>query len=240
MIAIITQARVNSSRLPNKIFMEAGGISFLQHHINRLKKTGLKIIVATTNNGSEKPIVDFCAQQNIDCFCGDENNVLSRYYHCAKKYGVTTIIRVTSDCPLIDGAIILKAVEEYKNYNIQTYYSNTVQRHYPRGMDYEIFSMELLEQAFLNATAESDKEHVTPYIWKNTSGNAIIKKDVLQNEDNSGYRITLDTPEDKMLLTKLITDYNAGQLDCTEIVMVLKEHPQLVKLNNMIEQKKVQ
>jgi spore coat polysaccharide biosynthesis protein SpsF len=238
MIAIITQARVNSSRLPNKIFMEAGGISFLQHHINRLKKTGLKIIVATTNNGSEKPIVDFCAQQNIDCFCGDENNVLSRYYHCAKKYGVTTIIRVTSDCPLIDGAIILKAAEQYKNYNTQTYYSNTIQRHYPRGMDYEIFSMELLEQAYLKANEDSDKEHVTPYIWKNKPGNVIIKHDVAA-ADYSNYRITLDTREDKQLLTELIENYNAAALDCNAIVKILKDNPELAAINKFIEQKKV-
>jgi spore coat polysaccharide biosynthesis protein SpsF len=238
MIAIITQARVNSSRLPNKIFMEAGGITFLQHHINRLKKTGLKIIVATTSNGSEKPIADFCAQQNTDCFCGDENNVLSRYYHGAKKYGVSTIIRVTSDCPLIDGSIILKAVEQYKKYNTQTYYSNTVQRSYPRGMDYEIFSMELLEQAYLNANEDSDKEHVTPYIWKNKPGNVIIKYDVTA-ADYSNYRITLDTREDKQLLSELIENYNAAALDCTAIVKILQNYPELAAINKFIEQKKV-
>lgn len=238
MIAIITQARVNSSRLPNKIFMEADGISFLQHHINRLKKTGLKIIVATTSNGSEKPIVDFCTQQNIDCFCGDENNVLSRYYHCAKKYGITTIIRVTSDCPLIDGTIILKAAEEYKKFNTQTYYSNTVKRYYPRGMDYEIFSMELLEQAWLNASEESDKEHVTPYIWKNKPGNVIIKYDITAT-DYSNYRITLDTREDKQLLTELIENYNAASLDCNAIVKILNNNPELAAINKFIEQKKV-
>jgi spore coat polysaccharide biosynthesis protein SpsF len=238
MIAIITQARVNSTRLPNKIFMKAGGISFLQYHINRLQKTGLKIIVATTSNGSEAPIADFCAQQNIACFCGDENNVLSRYYHCAKKYRVTTIIRVTSDCPLIDGSIILKAVKQYKKYNAQTYYSNTVQRSYPRGMDYEIFSMELLEQAYLNANEDSDKEHVTPYIWKNKPGNVIIKYDVTAT-DYSNYRITLDTREDKQLLTKLIENYDAAEMDCNAIVKILKNNPELEVINKFIEQKKV-
>ena len=239
MVAIITQARVNSSRLPNKIFLEASGISFLQHHINRLKKTGLPVIVATTNNGSEKPIVDFCKKENIPCYCGDENNVLKRYYECAKKYGVSTVIRVTSDCPLIDATLIQNGLAAYKKNESHTiYYSNTIERSYPRGMDYEIFSFELLEDAFNNATDESDKEHVTPYLWKNKSGNVTVKTD-LCSEDNSNYRITLDTAEDLDLLTRLIEKHAADKMDCDTIVQVLKNNPELAEINKLIEQKKV-
>jgi spore coat polysaccharide biosynthesis protein SpsF len=238
MVAIITQARINSSRLPNKIFLEAAGTPFLGHHINRLKKTGLAIIVATTNNGSEKPIVDFCEKENIPCFCGDENNVLKRYYECAKKYGVTTIIRVTSDCPLIDAEIITNGLKAYQESNTKTYYSNTIERTYPRGMDYEIFSFALLEEAFLNANDDADKEHVTPYIWKNKSGNVTIKNDK-NIDDNSEFRITLDTYEDQLLLTGLIEQHHANNLDCKAIVQVLKENPVLADINKFIEQKKV-
>jgi spore coat polysaccharide biosynthesis protein SpsF len=240
MVAIITQARVNSSRLPNKIFKEAKNVSFLSHHISRLRETDLRVIIATTNNGSEQPIVAFCESNGLDCFCGDENNVLKRFYECAKKFGVTTIIRVTSDCPLIDPAVITQGLSAYQKYNNENvYYSNTIQRMYPRGMDYEIFSFKLLEEAFLNATDDSDKEHVTPYIWKNTSGNIQVKQDAALNEDCSNYRITLDTTEDNELLTKLIEEYDAEKLDCRAIIEILKEHPQLVQINNMIEQKKV-
>jgi spore coat polysaccharide biosynthesis protein SpsF len=238
MVAIITQARINSSRLPNKIFIEAGGIPFLGHHITRLRKTGLAIIVATTNNGSEAPIVDFCEKENIPCYCGDENNVLKRYYECAKKYGVTTIIRVTSDCPLIDAEVITNGLKAYQKCNANTYYSNTLERTYPRGMDYEIFSFDLLEEAFLNAVEEADKEHVTPYIWKNRSGNVILKKD-LGGKGNSDFRITLDTFEDQMLLTRLIEDCHAADLDCHAIEQLLKDNPALVEINKFIEQKKV-
>ena len=154
MVAVITQARVNSSRLSTKIFLEAKGISFLEYHINRLQETGLPVIVATTNDGSEKPIIAFCENKGLDCFCGDENNVLKRFYECAEKFGIKTIIRVTSDCPLIDAKVITAGLDEYRNFNdLSVYYSNTMQRLYPRGMDYEIFSFELLKEAFLNATA---------------------------------------------------------------------------------------
>ncbi len=238
MVAIITQARINSNRLPNKIFLEAGHQSFLYYHIERLRKTGLPIIVATTNNGSEKPIVEFCSANDIPCFCGDEHNVLSRYQACAQKFEVDTIIRVTSDCPLIDGNIISNGLAEYNKCDDFTYYSNALHRTYPRGMDYEIFSYPLLKEAFDNAVESSDKEHVTPYIWKNKSGHVIIKND-LAPVDYSNFRITLDTAEDQLLLTKLIEEHHASELACAEIVGILKNNPALVEINKLIEQKKV-
>src|SRR6186997_2460171 len=122
MIAIITQARVNSSRLPNKIFLEADDHPFLYYHIERLKKTSLPIIIATTNDGSEKPIVEFCKTNNLSCYRGDQQNVLKRFYECAKEFKLNTIIRVTSDCPLIDGNIIANGLTAYKQYDDVTYY----------------------------------------------------------------------------------------------------------------------
>lgn len=240
MIAIITQARVNSSRLPNKIFLEASGKPFLYHHIERLKKVGIPIIVATTNNGSEKPIIDFCNDNNTFYYCGSETDVLARYYECAVKYNLSTIIRVTSDCPLIDANIILKGLALYfsKTDNKLVYVSNAIERTYPRGMDFEIFSFELLKEAFENAVDLSDREHVTPYIWKNKSGRVCVfhKKD---KKDNSSYRITLDTEEDKNLLTALFETYNAQNLYCNDIIRILSKNPTLVALNAHIEQKKV-
>ena len=238
MIAIITQARVNSNRLPNKIFLEAKHHSFLYYHIERLKKAELPIILATTNNGSERPIVKFCEVNQLSCFYGDEQNVLKRFYECAKKYKLKTIIRVTSDCPLIDGNIIANGLAAYKQYDDVTYYSNSIKRTYPRGMDYEIFSFRLLEDAFNNAADDSDKEHVTPYIWKNRSGKVNIRHDIA-GEDNSNFRITLDTVEDQILITKLIEEHNASALDCNAIVKILKNNPGLSVINKFIEQKKV-
>lgn len=239
MIAIVTQARINSNRLPNKIFLEAGGHPFLHYHIERLKKTGLPIIVATTNNGSEKPIVEFCSTNELPCFCGDEQNVLKRFYECAKEFSLSAIIRVTSDCPLIDGDIVAKGAAAYQQYNDDLlYYSNAIERTYPRGMDYEIFSFRLLEEAFKNATEDPDKEHVTPYIWRNRAGHVKLKHDK-GIEDNSNFRITLDTQEDRLLLTKLIEEHHAYELDCNSIVDILKTDPALSEINKLVEQKKV-
>jgi spore coat polysaccharide biosynthesis protein SpsF len=235
---IITQARINSTRLPNKIMLEAGGKSFLSYHIERLQEAGPAVFLATTNDGSEDPIVDFCKRSGLECFRGSENDVLERYYQCAVKYKLDTIIRVTSDCPLIDGNIIAEGLEAFKKEPGRVYLSNALQRTYPRGMDFEIFSFELLQEAFEKATDPMDREHVTPYIWKNRPGSVIIKH-LLNKEDQSGYRITLDTEEDKLLITKLIEEYGAAQLDCNAIVGILKNNPSLTDINRHIEQKKV-
>lgn len=122
MTSIIRQARINSRRLPNKNFKEAKGISFLEHHITRLKETALKSIVATTNDGSEKPVVDFCKKKVGDCYCGDETNVLKRFYECAKKFGIITIIRVTFDYTLIDGQVIKNGLKKFKIHEDENVY----------------------------------------------------------------------------------------------------------------------
>jgi spore coat polysaccharide biosynthesis protein SpsF len=239
MVAIITQARVNSTRLPNKIFLEANHQPFLYYHINRLKKTGLPIFVATTNNGSESPIVDYCNQQQVACFCGDELNVLERFYTCAEFNEISTIIRVTSDCPLIDPQVITNGLALYKECNdVDVYCSNVVERTFPRGMDFEIFSFEALKEAYHNATAESDKEHVTPYIRENKAGN-IVLQNYLNKQDDSGYRLTLDTEEDRVMLTALIEDFNGSELDTNELVAVLKNNSWLSAINAHVEQKKI-
>jgi len=238
MVAIITQARINSTRLPNKIFREAGGMPFLQHHIERLRKTGLDIIVATTNDGSEHSIVEFCRENDLKCFRGDQDDVLKRFYEAAVFFNIDTIIRVTSDCPLIDPNIIKNGLNKYSSLPQGSYHSNAVSRSYPRGMDYEIFSFELLKNAFEYATDAPDREHVTPYIWKNKSGKVNISYDI-KNPDDSDLRITLDTAEDQELLTRLIEDHHADELTCDEIINVLRANESLVSINSMIEQKKI-
>lgn len=240
MIAIITQARINSSRLPNKIFLTAKNKPFLAYHIEALKKTGFPIFVATTNDGSEKPIIAFCEKYGISSFKGDEHNVLLRFYNCALTNKIDTIIRVTSDCPLINSNIILKGIQEYQNARNQTniYLSNTMQRTYALGMDFEIFSFELLKDAFYNAEELAEKEHVTPYIWRNKSKKTEIKQ-ILDLEDNSHLRLTLDTEADRQLLTTLIENYGADKLSYKQLVSLLNVNKSLQEINAHIEQKKI-
>lgn len=238
-IGIITQARMTSTRLPGKILKEVNHKSLLQYHIDRLLQTGFEVIIATTTNNTDDPVCEFSEKQKIKYHRGSEDNVLSRFYEAAKKFDLDVIIRVTSDCPLIDPHLIRNSVEKYLQFNNQhLYMSNGTDRTFARGFDFEVFSFQLLEDAFKNATDQSDQEHVTPYIWKNRSGKVEIYP-VKQTTDNSRFRITVDTADDFELIKTLIEEYNADQLPYNEIEKILAENPALVSLNAHIEQKKV-
>ena len=170
---------------------------------------------------------------------GSEEDVLSRFHETAKKYNFDIIVRVTSDCPLIDQHLIRNAIEKYLQLNNPNLYvSNVIDRTYARGFDFEIFSFHLLDDAFHNATIASDLEHVTPYIWNNRSGKVEFYH-VKQNVDHTGLRITVDTDDDFELIKRLILDYTAEKLSYTEIESILMDHPELVKINRHIEQKKI-
>lgn len=238
-IGIITQARMNSTRLPEKIFKEAKDTPLLKFHLDRLNESGYPVFVSTTENPDDIKIANYCEEQEIPYFRGSELNVLSRYYHCAKKYELDVIVRVTSDCPLIDGKLIAEAIQKYQSYNDELLYlSNCHQRTYARGFDFEIFSMSLLEESFRNAQEQRDKEHVTPYIWLNRDGKFKIEH-FIDPSDNSKFRITVDTKEDYAVIKMLIEEYDAEKLRFNEIHKILKENPSIVEINQEIKQKKV-
>jgi spore coat polysaccharide biosynthesis protein SpsF len=238
-IGIITQARMTSTRLPGKILKEVKNKTLLDYHIDRLKQTGLDIAIATTTNATDDVICSFSEERKLKFHRGSENNVLSRYYETALKYKFDIVIRVTSDCPLIDPHLIRNGVEKYMQLNNPNLYiSNGIERTFARGFDFEILSFQLLEDAYLSATEDADLEHVTPYIWKNRSGKVEFYH-VKQNVNNGGLRITVDTADDFELIKTLIEKYNAETLSYNEIENILLQHPELVALNEHIEQKKV-
>jgi spore coat polysaccharide biosynthesis protein SpsF len=235
---IITQARMTSTRLPGKILMEANHKQLLKYHIERLGASNFPVYIATTVNKTDDVIAKFAEQENIVLHRGSEDNVLERYYHCAKKNSLDIVVRVTSDCPLIDGKLIGKAVEEYKQMNDPfIYLSNCVKRTYPRGFDFEIFSFALLEEAFNKANTSIELEHVTPYINQNKSGKVKFKH-ITNSTDNSDIRITVDTGEDFLLVKTIIEQYGAGEKDCQGIIDIFNAHPELKDINRHIEQKK--
>lgn len=238
-IAIITQARMTSTRLPGKILQEVNHKPLLDYHIERLQKTGFDVIIATTTNETDDIVCDYAAKNQLKFYRGSEENVLSRYYEAAKKFDVDIIVRVTSDCPLIDPHLIRNAVEKYVQLNNPNLYlSNGIERTFARGFDFEIFDFNLLKEAHKNASNPEDLEHVTPYIWKNKSGK-IEFYHVKQQDNNSNLRITVDTQDDFDLVKKLVEEYSANELPYTEIEKILNQHPELVAINVHIEQKKV-
>jgi len=237
-IGIITQARMGSTRLAGKILKPVGSQTMLDYHIQRLQASGIPLYLATTTLPEDNVLVDYAQARSIPCFRGDSADVLSRYYGTAQAHGLTTIVRVTSDCPLLDGELIRSGVELYERAdNPRLYVSNGLVRTYPRGLDFEIFSFELLAEAQQHATSLSDREHVTPYIHQNRSGRVTFAH-VARPQDASRFRITLDTAEDLKLLQILLEQYQAATLSAEELITLLEAHPELVALNAEIEQKR--
>ena len=235
---IISQARMGSTRLPGKVLLTARGISMLQYHVERLRASGLPVCIATTTLPEDDSIEAHAEKLGVVCYRGSSEDVLSRYYEAATLCGLQTVVRVTSDCPLVDGNLVGEAVRRYvAANNPAAYVSNGLQRSFPRGLDFEVFSYQLLAEAQLNATSASDREHVTPYLHQNRSGRVVISQ-VVQERDASTYRITLDTAEDFQLLKILFEQHHANLLSAEQLTDLLAQHPELVALNAAIEQKK--
>jgi spore coat polysaccharide biosynthesis protein SpsF len=243
-ISIIIQARTGSTRLPNKIFKPLAGEPVLWHVYNRVKHSSLisQIVVATTDLPEDDAVEKFCIENNISNFRGSSENVLSRYYYAAKRYNAEIIIRITADCPVIDPVILDKIITAFKDANKNDkldYMSNSIIRTFPRGLDAEIFSMEVLDKTFNEATQKYELEHVTPYIYQHPEIFAI--KNFGNDKNYSQYRWTVDTKEDYELLCKIYDAlYHQKEIFLFEdILKLFEEHPELSEINKDIEQKKL-
>tara|TARA_B100000686_G_C16754422_1_gene954551 strand:- start:663 stop:1430 length:768 start_codon:yes stop_codon:yes gene_type:complete len=238
-ILIIIQARIGSSRLPGKVLKKILGKPILWHIVKRLKSIkNKKIIISTSKNIKDKKIVNFCKKNNLNYFIGDEKNVLDRFYKTAKKFKAKNIVRITGDCPLIDSKIINKLVKLYfsKNYDhvgvaTGAGVNNIRLNKFPDGLDAECFNFKTLEKAWLNAKTISEKEHVTPYIWKRKKK---FKVGILESKKNySNFRWTLDNKDDFKLIKILYKNlYNKNKnFYMDDIVKYFKKNPQISNLN---------
>jgi len=209
-VIIITQARVGSSRLPSKILKPLNDETILSLHIKRLKKVNLcdKIIVATTFEKGVDQILKIVKESKVFYHQGSTNNVLERFYNAAKKHTPDYIVRVTSDCPLIDAGLIDQVIA-FTIDNELDYGSNTLKENYPDGQDIEVFTFKALKKAYQSAQLEIEKEHVTPYIINNSTfkGKSIfIADDFPSKIDYSAVRMTLDEPLDYIALNSLVNE----------------------------------
>lgn len=239
---IIVQARMTSTRLPGKILMPVLGKPLLEYQMERLLKVhnSDKIIVATTTNKSDQPIVDLCQHLGIKVFRGSETDVLSRYYYAAQENELDVVVRVTSDCPLIDPNVVDDVISKFQmNSPSYDYVSNTLIRTFPRGMDTEVFSYDLLKKAHIKAKKLHEREHVTPFFYQNPQLFRLLN--VTYREDESRHRWTVDTPEDFELIRRILeTIYPVNPTFRLEDVLKLMEmHPDWFELNSQIEQKKL-
>ncbi len=214
-VLAITQARFGSSRLPAKVLMEIGGVSLLEMHLRRINQSKLidDVIVATTTEPESVAIVDIAKKTGAKYYQGSISDVLSRFYEVAKEYRPKYIVRLTSDCPIIDATVIDKVIARLVH-NDYDYVSNGLSPTYPDGISVEAFTYDALEKAHFKAILPSEREHVTPYIWKNSTwkGGDLFKSDCVQNDtDYSKYRLTVDTQEDFDLISELVNNLGPNE-----------------------------
>lgn len=196
MIAAIIQARMGSSRLPGKVLRTAAGKTFLEHLLERLghAKTIERVVVATSVLPGDDPIADLCRNKSVECFRGDERDVLDRYFRSAQAIKADTVVRITADCPLIDPAIVDQIVSVYLeccgDYDLVT---NRHPLTFPDGLDVDVMSFTALEQAWREASTPPQREHVIPYFWE--TGKRVFNVECPGNLFPH-YRWTLDYEED--------------------------------------------
>ena len=199
-IITLVQARTSSTRLPGKVLMPLCGRSLLLRMLERLQRAKLagRIVVVTTTDTSDDSIVDLCDLQGIDVFRGDVNNLLDRHYQAAKVYNAEIVLKIPSDCPLIDPAIVDFVIDYYlQNSGKFDYVSNLHPATYPDGNDVEVMSFKSLEMAWKNATRKLELEHTTPYLWENPDHFSIGNVVWPSGKDYSmSHRWTIDYPED--------------------------------------------
>ena len=227
--ALIIQARTSSKRFPNKILSKINKKEILTIMLIRLKKKFKDKIIVIIGNKNCKRIVDICKKQKIKFFIGSNNNVLERYYKCARTNKIKTIVRIPSDCPLIDPNIIKKGIKKFFSNNID-YVSNLMPPTYVDGNDVEIFSIKCLTKIFNNVKLKFDKEHVTTYLRKNKKKFKIMN--FKASEDLSlKYRLTLDYEEDLIVIKKILSNKNIF-LNYKSIKNIFKKNPTISKINN--------
>lgn len=235
---IITQARTGSQRLPDKVLIKVAGKTFLQIHTERLQKVknADEIIIATSVNENDIRIVKEAERLGINCCRGSEQDVLARFYAASKNTNADIIVRVTADCPFIDPLLIEDMIDYFKEHNFD-FITNTFEYTYPDGIDVEIMSFFALEKAYYEASAKSDREHVTPYIRKNSNlknGDMFKAFNYLNPLPTIELcRLTLDEPADLQVLSTLI-DVLGFEKHWQEYNQYLINNPILNKLNKNI------
>ena len=240
-IVAIVQARMGSTRLPGKVMKTILDKHVILWDIDRVSLSKLidEIVVAIPFGKQNDVIADTIEEYNNKILIsrGSEGDVLDRYYNAAVQTNADVVVRITSDCPLIDPVVVDHVIEQFLN-NDCDYCSNSLQRTYPRGLDTEVFSFDALSKAWNESKKDYEREHVTPYIIENPYKFKLLN--VSNDIDLSHLRWTLDTKEDFEFIDAVYQRiYPEKQMFFMDDVLDLLDHePGLIDINKHIEQKK--
>jgi len=237
-VVLIVMARMGSSRLPGKTLAPVGGRPMLGYLLDRLKRVrrAKRLVVATSHKTQDDPIVSFCEAEGVGVFRGDELDTFDRFKGAADAFGADIAVRVTGDCPLLDPAtvdLVIDAIVAEKC----DYVSTDLVPQYPNGMGCDAYARRAVEKIHI-ASRGGDPERSWMFTRESGLGLACASAPASRLGNLSAYRVTVDTPEDLMLVSKIVGAFPAGApIGLEEIVALLDANPDWRQINGAVRQK---
>ena len=236
-VVVVVQARTRSSRLPGKVLLPLAGRPLLERMLERIRaaRTPDDIIVATTDEASDDVVYDLSMAAGVSCYRGDTNDLLDRHLQAARHASADVVVKIPSDCPLIDPSVIDRVIGFYKaDASAFDYVSNLHPATFPDGNDVEVVPMPVLETAWREARAGYEREHTTPFIWERPRQFRIANVEVGGGADYSNsHRLTLDYAEDYDLIAAIYdalwTPTRIFSMD--DVLELLRVRPELSRVN---------
>jgi spore coat polysaccharide biosynthesis protein SpsF len=240
-IVAIIQARLGSTRLPGKVLLDVAGEPMLARCVERTRRAQTldEVVVATTTRPDDQAIVDLCHGRGWPCFRGSEEDVLDRYYGASQKHAADVVVRITSDCPLIEPQVVDWVVGEFLDRQPEVdYASNTsLKRTFPRGLDTEVIRFAALERAWREDRNPAWREHVTPYIYRHPELFGL--HNVENPVDHSHMRWTVDTSQDLAFVRRIYQGFEHDRFSWQDVLAVLAQHPEWLEINRNVQQKTI-
>jgi len=227
-VVAVVQARLGSKRFPKKVLSIVNGVTSLEILVSRLQlaKSINQIVLAIPHSSENDELFTEATRMNIACFRGNETDVLDRFYHAAKSHSPDYVVRITADCPMVDPGIIDQVVDLCINENLK--YARTDET-FPDGLDVEISDFHTLEEAWLNSSEPYDREHVTPFVRKLAAGHS---KKLESPVDHSQIRVTLDEPEDLVVIQNVFSYFGRTDFSYDELSKLVVHSPHIFTTNS--------
>jgi spore coat polysaccharide biosynthesis protein SpsF len=227
---------MGSTRLPDKVMLPLAGEPLLVRMYERVKTSSLAgiVVIATTNEKEDDKIVELCKEININVFRGDKEDLLDRHYKAALPYSPDAVVKIPSDCPLIDPHIIDKVLEFYIQHVDFDFVSNLHPASYPDGNDVEVMSTNALKLSWQSAVSKMEREHTTPFIWDNPDkfkiGNVLWESG---KDYSMSHRFTIDYEEDYLFIKRVYDElYNDKTIfSLNDILNLLERNPEIIEIN---------